>query len=194
MDRGPSSARRAAARRRGQERPRERDLLLHAPREVLHRLVASVRGKPTRSRIAGIFSRVCPRSCRNEPRSSSCSDEHLLEEQPPRPIRGSPSAARRGAPRRRRGRGRSPSLRPAEERREQADERRLPRAVLAEDGDGLTRSSENVTPSRAVRVRFPKRPFLRSRIVNSLRSSCTSTAAPFRTGTASMTTSCTSIT
>ena len=44
--------------RRGQEGARERDLLLHPARQVLHRLAAAVVGKPTRSRISGIWSRV----------------------------------------------------------------------------------------------------------------------------------------
>ena len=124
---------------RRQQRARERDLLLHAAREVLHRLVAPVAREadpledlgdpvPRLSRRHAVVPRGVAEVLRRR---------HLLEErrldrdavhEPANRARVRDDVVaedpRRAAVRK-------------EQRREQPDERRLPRAVLAEDGDGL---------------------------------------------------------
>ena len=69
--------------RRGQQRPRERDLLLGPAREVLHRVRrAATTGKPTRSRISGIRVARLARRQPVEPRrvGEVLDRRHLLEE------------------------------------------------------------------------------------------------------------------
>ena len=126
--------------RRGEERPRERDLLLHAAREVLHRLAAPVRGEADALEDLRDLGLAClPRRHPVEPRRvrEVLLGRHLLEEARldrdavDEPAHGArllervvPEDARLAAV-------------VQEQRRQQPDERRLARAVLAEDRDAL---------------------------------------------------------
>ena len=125
--------------RRGQQRPRERDLLLHAAREVLHRLVAAVgreadAGQDPRdlhARLARPHAVVARRVVQ------VLAGGHLLEE-----ARLDRDAVDELAHRPRLGEDVVPEHACAaavveEQRREQPDERRLARAVLAQDRDAL---------------------------------------------------------
>jgi hypothetical protein len=125
--------------RRGQERPREGDLLLHPARQVLHRLAAPIRREADPAEDLGHGRARLARRHPVEPRGIGqvLGRGHLLEE-----ARLDRDAVDEPADRRRVLHdvvAEDPRLAAVvdQERREQADERRLPRAVLAEDGNAL---------------------------------------------------------